>query len=196
VLSGPLAAGLSPAIGSVYAGSDDGYLYALDTRNGRPRWRFRVSGPVSAGPVQDAEGGSVYVGDDNGHLYEVLSDGGGLWRFPASGAIGAIGATPVSDGGETMYVGSADSHIYAVAMGSGAQVWAYPAGSPVNSGLAFANNVLYAGNDAGYLVAIDTSSQRKLWQYQAGGPVRSQITVAGGVVYFGSADHHVYAVQA
>lgn len=43
----------SPAIdfdGSIYIGSDDGYLYAL-SREGSLRWRFKTGGPIRSSPA-------------------------------------------------------------------------------------------------------------------------------------------------
>ena len=39
-------AGARHARRAVYIGSENGHLYALDARNGKPRWRYDVGGPV------------------------------------------------------------------------------------------------------------------------------------------------------
>jgi outer membrane protein assembly factor BamB len=182
----------------VYVGSDDGYLYALNATSGALGWKFRTGGAVTSGLMTDSSG-AVYAGGDAGVLYE-LSDGplasvDAIWKFPDQGGIGAIQGSPVSYG-QTLYVGAADSSVYAVGMDAGNKVWSYPTGGPVRSGLAVSGSVLYAGSDDGYLYAIDITTGDQLWRYRTGGPVRSQILVAGNAVYFGSLDHRVYALRA
>jgi hypothetical protein len=58
----------------VYAGSDDGYLYAIDITSGRPRWRYRTGGPVRSRIL--VEGGVVYFGSSDRRVYalRVLQD--------------------------------------------------------------------------------------------------------------------------
>ena len=46
--------------GTVYVGSGDSKVYALDAATGRPRWTYTTGGPVFAGPA--VAGGTVYVG--------------------------------------------------------------------------------------------------------------------------------------
>ena len=108
-------------------------------------------------------------------------------------------APPVS-AGQTVYFGSADHSVYAVAVytlnKSGSKIWSRRLGGAVNSGLALNGTMLYAGSDDGYLYAIDITTTTVRWRYQTGGQVRSRILVAGGLVIFGSLDHRVYALRA
>ena len=46
----------SPAVfaGVVYAGSQDGTVYAVDATTGTERWHFATGGPVASSPAVDA----------------------------------------------------------------------------------------------------------------------------------------------
>lgn len=57
---------------TVYVGSDDGNLYAVDARSGEERWRFATGDEVFSSPV--IVDGVVYIGSADGSLYAVESD--------------------------------------------------------------------------------------------------------------------------
>jgi outer membrane protein assembly factor BamB len=194
VRSAPLR-GHNPYDMYVYVGCDDGNLYGLYADTGKPKWHFPAGGPVNSGFVEDDEAG-VYAGSDGGALFSLEADDGAeYWRFAAGGA---VTGTPVL-AGQTVYIGSADHSVYAVAVStaskSGSEIWSRRIGGPVRSGLFLDGTVLYAGSDDGYLYAIDTTTTTVRWRFPTGGPVRSRILVAGGLVIFGSHDHQVYALH-
>ena len=143
----------------VYAGSDDGHVYALDTQTGELQWRYALRGPVSSGLAQAAPA-RVYAGDEHGNLYG-LDAGTGAdplsnWRRRWA----ARSAVRWRSQQDTVYAGSADGSVHAVNI-YGDPLWSYPAGSPVNSGLAVSGGTLYAGSDDGYLHAIDVSTGKR-----------------------------------
>jgi outer membrane protein assembly factor BamB len=53
--------------GTVYVGSQDGQVYALDATTGSLRWSYPTGGPVYSGPA--VAGGTVYVGSDDHKVY-------------------------------------------------------------------------------------------------------------------------------
>ena len=54
------------AAGQVYVGSGDGSFYALDTRSGRPAWRYTTGEVRSSAALAF---GHVYVGSISGMMY-------------------------------------------------------------------------------------------------------------------------------
>jgi len=76
VISSPAAVGVTSVTGgpvgsegggTVYVGSSDGHLYALDASTGEERWSFETDGEVISSPA--VVDGTVYVGSNDGHLY-------------------------------------------------------------------------------------------------------------------------------
>src|SRR5262249_7574251 len=64
---------------TVYFGSIDEHLYALDLATGKEKWKTKV-GPVKAPP--GVRGGAVYVGDADGKLHCVdAATGKPRWKF-------------------------------------------------------------------------------------------------------------------
>ena len=177
----------------IYAGSDDGNLYAFGI-DGNFRWQFATSGPVTAGPVF---GGEVCVCDTRGKVFGLFIDGPPeSWEKSVGGA---VNGTP-SITGTILYIGTAGSAVSAMNLDGGTpSYWHYTTSGPVNSGLASNGTTVYAGDDHGYLYALDVSSPGSVslrWRYRVGAAIQSQILLAGNVVYFGSLDHHVYALRA
>jgi hypothetical protein len=93
VISSPVVSG-----GTVYVGSADGSLYAIDQRTGTQRWKFTTQGPVHSSPA--VAGGLVYVGSLDGNVYAVdAATGTERWKFTTKGerrftAPGIHGAIP------------------------------------------------------------------------------------------------------
>jgi eukaryotic-like serine/threonine-protein kinase len=181
-------------------GSDDGHLYALNTQTsdgtvaGTVGWQVATGSPVESGPATNSSSNSAYVGNNSGVIYEAdgAADSPVVWKFQGRGA---VQGTPVTDGFSTVYAGSADGFVYAVA-NSGPPLWSYRAGGAVRSGPALADQTLYIGSDDGHLHAIDVTTGLQSWSYPTSGKVRSQVLVSDGVIYFGSWDHRVYALRA
>ncbi len=65
----------SPAVtgDTLYAGCEDGHMFALDAASGRELWRFATGDGIYSSPVADA--GTVFVGSDDGALYAFTSSG-------------------------------------------------------------------------------------------------------------------------
>ncbi len=60
----------SPAVdGTVYVGSRDSKLYALDTATGAQLWHITTGDKITSSPA--VAGGTVYVGSHDGNLYAV-----------------------------------------------------------------------------------------------------------------------------
>ncbi|MCX6084146.1 MAG: PQQ-binding-like beta-propeller repeat protein, partial [Caldiserica bacterium] len=99
----------SSAIGSdgtIYVGSEDHYLYALNS-DGTLKWRYQTGGYVGSSPAIDSDG-TVYVGSDDHYLYGLNSDGTLKWRYQTGVNMNSSPAIG-SDG--TIYVGSHDHYI-------------------------------------------------------------------------------------
>ncbi len=123
----------SAAIGSdgtVYIGSFDSNLYALEPDTGRVRWKFPAQDHIysSAALGSDASGNTnaIYFGSADGNLYALRPDGKLLWKYDTGAPIRsspAIGLAP--DGSEIVYFGSGNGKLYALNAADGSLRWAY-----------------------------------------------------------------------
>jgi outer membrane protein assembly factor BamB len=153
----------SAAIGSdgtIYVGSLDGNLYALDP-DGTQKWSFNTGSVITASPAIDANG-TVYIGSLGSNLYALNPDGTQKWAFStadtifSSPAIGADGA---------VYIGSSDNNLYAV-NSDGTQRWVFAANADLDSSPVIAlDGTVYIVSREGLLYAI-TSTGELLWAIQ------------------------------
>ncbi|MFH1067980.1 MAG: PQQ-binding-like beta-propeller repeat protein [Candidatus Glassbacteria bacterium] len=183
----------SPAIGSagmLYFGSDDNYLYALQS-DGSLKWRYETGADVSSSPAIGADG-AVYVGSYDSYFYAFHADGSLKWQYQAGGGVYSSPAIGV-DG--TVYFGSNDGNLYALDS-DGSLKWQYHTGGPLHSSPAVgADGTVYFGSFDHYLYALNPDGSLK-WNYQTDALVRSCPAIGGdGAVYFGSADSCLYALH-
>ena len=214
----------SPAVAgdSVYVGSGDHLVYAIDRATGAQRWKFATHGRVSSSPAVVA--GTVYVGAYDGKLYAIdAATGKQKWVFATEGerrfaAPHLHGAEPrdevmpdvfdfflssptVANG--TVYFGSGDRHVYALAAADGKLRWKVATAQVVHASPAVADGLVVVGDWDSTLLALDAASGAERWRFQAGRDARihnqegfqSSPAIAGGMVFVGCRDSHVYALD-
>ncbi len=206
-VKGPINTRPTVADGTVYFGSDDGKVYALDADTGNLRWSYpTTAGPVDsspAGPVDSSPAvadGTVYFGGGDSTVYALDADTGNLrWSYPTKGPVDSSPA--VADG--TVYFGSddrdprsGDAKVYALDADTGNLRWSYLTKESVNSSPAVADGTVYIGSDNDTVYALNATTGHLRWSYQSRAPVRSSPAVADGTVYIGSDDGTVYALNA
>ena len=122
------------------------------------------------------------------------------WQSPTGNFYDSVSSPVVANG--VVYYGSEDSgvltgHVYALNASTGAQLWSFETGGPVDSSPAVANGVVYIGSWDHNLYALNASTGAKLWSFTTGDALESSSpAVANGVVYVGSIDGNVYALNA
>lgn len=215
----------SPAVDerSVYVGSTDGRVYALDPGSGAEQWRFQSKGPVNSSPA--VREGLVYAASLDGNFYAIDArtgterwhfTTGGERRFTAPGIHGAMPRTermpdpfdvflssPVIVGNRIVF-GSGDQNVYALDATTGTKLWSFATGDVVHASPAIADGVVYIGSWDRNMYALDLATGRERWRFQTGNDtviynqigIASSAAVANGVVYFGCRDGHFYAVDA
>jgi len=218
VVSSPTVSG-----GTVYVGSADRVVYALNAADGAVRWQYKTAGAVNSSPAVAAD--TVFVASADGNLYALgASDGKLKWKFASAGerrftAPGIHGATPHTElmpdpfdvflSSPTVvtgivYFGSGDHHVYAVDAGSGALRWKFETGNVVHASPAVADGVVYIGSWDRNLYALNAATGALIWRFQTGDDteiynqvgIASSAAVAAGTVFFGCRDGHFYAVDA
>jgi outer membrane protein assembly factor BamB len=187
----------SPAIsadGTVYVGSNDGKLYAINP-DGSPKWSYTTGGIIWASSPAIGSDGTVYIGSDK--LYALKPDGSLKWSCTTGGA---VHSSPAIGADGTVYARSEDNSINALNP-DGSVKWSHVitggGGSEVDSSPAIgADGTIYVGNIK--LSAINSDGTIK-WEFTAGGDLciftSSPAIGADGTVYVGSWDDKFYAIN-
>ena len=204
----------TPAIsnGTVFFGSDDGNLYAVDAQNGDLKWKFLTQGIVRSRPA--IEGELVYFASDDGYLYALEAQSGTqAWRtdignyLPREERLNHMGghdssptdydymqSSPVVMGGR-IYIGSLDGNVYSLAADTGKVNWTFKTGQKVRATPTLADGVLYIGSWDESMYALDALNGRMLWQTPVRGEVQSTALLANGLVYTASRKASVVALE-
>ena len=150
---------------TVYVGSDDGYLYAIDAAEGDLEWRFETGGPVESSPT--VFDGTVYVGSRDGFLYAIDAvEGDEQWSIDTLATIRwapAVAPAGAADGSAIVYVGNDDGTLHAIDADSGNRHWVVAVDGPVRGAPVVVEDTVYVGSlDAsdsftGHVYAFDAT---------------------------------------
>jgi outer membrane protein assembly factor BamB len=174
---------------TVYTGSEDGTVYALNATTGDKRWQFETGTDVDSSPT--ITDGTVYVGSNNGNVYALdARTGDKEWRFETGDT---VWSSPTVEEG-IVYVGSADGNLYAIDDETGTERWRVDTGAISSSSPTVVDETVYVGSNSGTLYAVDTAGETE-WTLETGGQIKSSPTVVDGTLYVGSRDGAVYAVD-
>lgn len=170
---------------TVYFGSWDHRVYALDTRTHRPRWTFLTGDEVKGGLAFAR--GTVYAGSYDGHVYALDAHTGRVrWSAGAERGLrgrGRFYATPTLAYGR-VFVGATDGIVYAFGARSGRLLWARRTGSYVYGATAVARRTVFVGSYDHRFYALDAATGEVRWSFEAGHPISGAPTVLDGLVYF------------
>lgn len=183
------------AAGTVYVGSDDGNLYAIDAATGVERWRFALGPAAGLGPTVAA--GLVYAAGEDAILYAFdAATGQESWRMDGARA---FTAPSVVDG--VLYTGTEDGGLVAVDAATGAERWRVTVGGLPARSPAVIDGVVYLGStDEATLHAFATADGHELWSFQTdgvGGAISPAVVAEGTVyvTYYEGAVNHLYAID-
>jgi len=183
----------SPVVGptgTVYAASEDGYLYAWDSQ-GVPQWK-RDLGVVSADSISVSDDGSIYVGLRSRELVAINPRGLLVWETGLDGL--PVGDPCIASDG-TLFVGTSGGTLYAISP-VGRIEWTITLPGAINQ------PILLGGDETILVSAAD----RRLYAFTPWGQFKWSLPLAtvscppalgdGGTVILGTNGGDVIAVSA
>ncbi len=215
----------SPVTGdnTVYIGSDDGNMYALNETDGKPVWVYSTGGRISSTAALFDD--KICFMSFDGFLYCLDRHSGDLvWKFKTDGekvfsapdihGINANGnviddpydlflsSPAVSE--EMIFIGTGKGSVYAVNAKTGEKVWQYVTGDVVHASPVCDDSSVYVGSWDSYLYAFNKHTGKVRWKFKTGTDTvyynqvgfQSSPVLYQGTVYSGCRDAHVWAIDA
>lgn len=170
---------------TLYAGSWDRKMYAINARNGRKRWAFESDQEINTSPAYSK--GRIFFGTDAGTVFALnAKTGKRIWSAQSNAKLGSrefFYATPTVAYGR-VYIGNTDGTMYVFGAKSGRLLWARPLGTYIYAAAAIWKRRVYVGTYDGKLYALDAATGDTKWQRETEAAVHGAPTVMGGLVYY------------
>lgn len=182
---------------SVFFGSSDWNVYALNANTGELKWKFEAKGSIHCSPVLDKN--TLYIGSWDANLYAIdITTGKERWKFETGTKVGFKGIeSSVTVANDMVYFGARDPFLFALNAETGKLVWKYDAAySWIISSPVVADGILYVGTSDTYaLLGLDAKTGKELFKFKANGYVYGSPAIAGETAYFGDFTGNFFAVN-
>ncbi len=199
----------TPVLGpdnTLFSGSDDGKVYALDTKTGAKKWDYETKDRVFT-TVKPGNLGMLYIlgtGDDRKlHAVDEVT-GDKIWEFDP-GSHPGMGVEQGPDG--TVYMGSGvmkghgfeGGKVFAVDGENGKKLWEYDTDNWIVAAPKLGpDGTLYAtgDNNDNRVYALDSKTGKEKWKFKAGGWITSTPVIGPkNEIIFGCWDKKVYSLD-
>lgn len=209
------------AYDTVYAGSDDNRLYALDAKEWGQLWSFEADGKISNSPT--IWNGTVYFNTADDKIYALDAKTGKLkWDFKVKSWM----ESPVVVTNGKVYAGAFKQHIYVLDAYTGKQIGKKNLRIKIDDTLYIcnlgkfrprnpatktdfwqkktldstslpvsANGVVYIGAYDKKIHAFNQKTKEEMWRYETDGWIDSAAAISHGMLYVTSRDGYVYAFE-
>lgn len=193
---GEISTDLAMSGNTIYFGSSDGYLNAVDVPSGKQLWRFGTKtghghdqNPISSPSV--ASGLVCFCGaDDNIYALDAVT-GKYIWHFKIN--MGVLPSPLAID--DMVYFGSGDKCMYALDLKTGQSIWKIKVGGFVDSKpLLYQGSLIFGAFDK-RLRALDARDGREQWQIKGRGKIDATPLIFDDRLFYVSYDHSLHAID-
>jgi outer membrane protein assembly factor BamB len=181
----------SPAIHNdvVYAGSANGYLYAVSSLNGTRLWSYGQVDRIHSSPAVSDD--MVFFGSNDGYMYALWLNGTLAWKFQTGDAIFSSPALSKY----MVFFGSNDGYMYALWL-NGTLAWKFQTNNKLISSPLFAYGLLYFASVDGSVYSFYPETGKMQWNYSGDASFVSSPAASNWMIYIGSDDGTLYAFNA
>jgi outer membrane protein assembly factor BamB len=169
---------------TLYFGTWDHRVYAVNAKNGHKRWSFEGDDQMNTSPAYWK--GNIYFASNGGTVYAVNARTGKMrWSTQSHASLSGrefFYASPAVAYGR-VYIGNSDGTFYVYGAKTGKLRWARPLGTYIYGGAAIYKRRVYVGTYDGNFYALDAATGDVVWQKSMPSAVHSSPTVMGGLVY-------------
>lgn len=192
----------SPAVsdGTVYFGSGDGNIYALDAAAGTLKWKFKTGNVVHTSPA--ISGGIVFIGSFDGYFYALdATTGAQKWRYRTGedpvihNQEGITSSAAIVDG--IVYFGCRDSHLYFLDADSGQRIWEFFGGGGwISNSPSVKDGKVYFGTGSDKrFAALDAKTGAPVFSLDVGTGTFASTAIAGDHLYLATFSNELRAID-
>jgi outer membrane protein assembly factor BamB len=198
---------LALALALALAGADPGVrttlppapvkLYRVAWERPLVEARALEAAPLELGGVgADPQRGLAFLGTRDGWLHAIRRDGSVAWELHAGGTFG-----PPTVEGDTVYAGSADGRLYAVAIPTGKPRWIYDAKEDLSTRPALADGTVLVASLHDTVFAVEAASGTWRWHHRRERKDAltilgaASVQVSGGVAFAAYSDGYACALD-
>jgi outer membrane protein assembly factor BamB/tRNA A-37 threonylcarbamoyl transferase component Bud32 len=175
---------------TIYAGSYDYNLYALDARTGAFKSKFATDGGICCTPACFRD--LVIVGSEDHQVYAINTQANkAVWTYRTWNHVRSSPRI-VQD---MVVIGSDDGCVYALDVRTGRQLWKFKTWREVRSSAAHAMDLLFIGSYDAQVYAIEAVTGREKWHFTTQDRVYANPIVGEGMIYVGSMDGTLYGID-
>ena len=166
---------------TLYGIDNNGEAFALNTRNGKPRWRRNVATLNASAPTYGS--GRLYISNLEPGQVQALNARNGkvVWRHPLPGR---TESSPLVVGNEVI-AGCECGSVYGLDARTGKERWSTAVGGAVKASPAYDHGTVFIGDYSGQMSALRASNGSVVWRASAGNSIYGTAAVAFGRVYAG-----------
>jgi outer membrane protein assembly factor BamB len=178
------------AAGTVYVGTLDGYLYAINLENGGLKWKYQASGEIKSSPTVFRN--VVHFGDGMGVFHAVdAQTGEPIWTFEAEAEI--ISSANVAQ--DRLLFGSYDQYLYCLSAEDGSLAWKFETEGYVHGTPAIVNGAVVISGCDGYLRSINIADGVEQQKIALGDYVAASPVILNGRAYAGTFGNQVLCAE-
>ncbi|MEO9511669.1 MAG: PQQ-binding-like beta-propeller repeat protein [Flavobacteriaceae bacterium] len=197
---------------TIFFGSSDGYIYALNKLNGALIWKYKTEGGIVSSPaIQDS---SLYISSRDNTLYSLNRNNGTLnWKFEMKdplpddhGGWKYFMASPVVSG-ENVLIGSGDGNLYAINTTNGTLDWKFKTNGRIRATPLVHKDKIYQPSNDGYVYILSLEGKMD-WKFETLGvsynpedysfdrsSIIAQPQIVNNLLVIASRDGNTYAID-
>ncbi|WP_158967621.1 outer membrane protein assembly factor BamB [Paraglaciecola sp. L3A3] len=199
-----IAGGVSVAYETVFLGTENGEVIALDANTGEQKWITEVKGEVLAPPAVDS--GVIVVNTGSGFVFALdASNGEQLWVYESDVpplSLRGVSAPAAANGGAI--IGTATGKLVVNILESGQSAWEQVISAAtgvtelerivdIDSKPLVANGIIYVISYDGSLAAVEMRTGRVIWkrEYKS----YRTLSLSGTTLYLVDTNSYIYALD-
>lgn len=188
---------------TIFFGSKDGNLYAVDLDTKLELWHYNSNGPILCQPA--IHNGFIFFSSSEVFFALDINTGEEIWKYDTKADDNQKmrkdkwdyhDSSPVVDN-NVVYFGSGTGFIYGFDVATGEVVWdfATTAESIVRQTPLINDGIMYIGDWSGLYYAIDISTKQAMWTQKYSGSFQSSSVIYENILVYGGRDSKMHAVE-